>query len=121
MSAPAALRLATAAGAIDQLYAADAWRAGELGVPARRGRDRVTFASLEPAWLREAVKQWARQRLASGCSFNTVTTAATALRRFSAFLAACTPPVLTPEQISRPLIEQYLAWVTARWPMPART
>ena len=114
MSAAAPLRLASAAGAIDQIYAADAWRAGELGVAARRGRDRVTFAGIEPAWLREAVKLWSRQRLASGCSFNTITTAATALRRFSLFLAQRTPPVVAPEQVSRPLIEQYLAWVMTR-------
>lgn len=114
MSAAPALRLASAADAIDQLYAADAWRAGELGVPARRGRDRVTFAGIEPAWLREGLKQWARQRLASGCSFNTVTTAATAMRRFCLFLAECSPPVVAPEQISRPLIERYLAWVAAQ-------
>ena len=114
MSTAPALRLASAADAIDRLYAADAWRAGDLGVPARRGRDRVTFAGIEPAWLREALKQWARQRLASGCSFNTITTAATAMRRFSLFLAECTPPVAAPEQITRPLIERYLAWVAAR-------
>jgi integrase len=113
-TAPAALRLASSADAIDRLYSADAWQAGELGVPARRGRDRVSFAGIEPAWLREALKRWARQRLASGCSFNTVTTAATAIRRFSFFLAECTPPVVAPEQITRPLIERYLAWVTAR-------
>jgi integrase len=113
-TAPAALRLASTADAIGRLYAADAWRAGDLGVPARRGRDRVTFAGIEPAWLREALKLWARQRLASGCSFNTVTTAATATRRFSLFLAGCTPPVVAPGQITRPLIEHYLAWVTAQ-------
>ncbi|HEX9357057.1 MAG TPA: hypothetical protein VF933_24975 [Streptosporangiaceae bacterium] len=72
MSTAPALRLASTADTIDRLYAADAWRAGELGVPARRGRDRVTLAGIEPAWLREALKRWARQRLASGCSFNTV-------------------------------------------------
>jgi integrase len=114
VSAAPALRLTCAADAIDQLYAADAWRAGELGVPARRGRDHVTFAGIAQPWLREAVKRWARQRLASGCSFNTVTTAATALRRFSLFLAECDPPIVMPEQIGRPLIERYLAWVNSR-------
>ena len=114
VSAPATLRLASAASEAGGLCAAGAWRAGDLGVPARRGRDRVTFAGIEPAWLREALKRRARQRLASGCSFNTITTAVTALRRFSLFLGECTPQVITPEQISRPLIEQYLAWVTAR-------
>lgn len=114
MSTAPALRLASTADAIDRLYAADAWRAGDLGVPARRGRDRVTFAGIEPAWLREALKQWARQRLACGCSFNTITTAVTAMRRFSLFLAECTPPAVAPGQITRPLIERYLAWVAAR-------
>ena len=98
MSTAPAVRLASTANAIDRLYSADAWQAGELGVPARRGRDRVSFAGIEPGWLREALKRWARQRLAAGCSFNTVTTAATAMRRFSLFLAECTPPVVAPGQ-----------------------
>jgi hypothetical protein len=40
VSTAPALRLVSPAAAVDDLYAADAWRAGDLGVPARRGRDR---------------------------------------------------------------------------------
>jgi integrase len=114
MSTARALRLVSSADAVERFYAADVWHASELGVPARRGRNSVNFTAIVQPWLREAMKRWARQRLATGCSFNTVTTAATAIRRFSIFLAGCKPPVLAPELIDRPLIERYLAWVAAQ-------
>ena len=114
MSTASALHLVCSADAVDRRYAADVWHAGELGVPARRGRDRVNFTAIEQPWLREAIKRWARQRLATGCSFTTVITAVTAIRRFSLFLTECARPVLAAEQIDRPLLERYLAWLTAQ-------
>ncbi len=100
---------------LDRRYAADAWRAAELGVPAASGRAAVTFAGIDPPWLREAAKRWARQRLAAGCAFNTIRVATLAFRRFSGFLTGCQPPVQHPEQIDRVLLERYLAWLA---PLP---
>jgi len=100
-----------AGDALERLYAADAWRAGELGVRAARGRDTVSFTRIGPRWLREAVKRWSRQRLATGCAFNTIRAGALAFRRFSAFLADCSPPAQRPEEIDRALIVSYLAWL----------
>lgn len=97
---------------LERHYAADAWRAAELGVPAARGRGTVSFAGIGQPWLREAAKRWARQRLATGCAFNTISAGALALKRFSGFLAGCEPPVQHPEQIDRALLERYLAWLT---------
>jgi integrase len=108
-----ALRVVPSGG--DELecrYAADAWHAAELGVPAARGRGAVSFAGIGQAWLREAAKHWARQRLATGCAFNTIRGGALAFKRFSNFLAGCQPPVQQAEQIDRPLLERYLAWLT---------
>jgi integrase len=100
---------------LEARYAADAWQARQLGVPAARGRGAVSFAEISQPWLREAVKRWARQRLATGCAFNTIRASAAALKRFSGFLACCQPPAQHPEEIDRALLERYLAWLT---PLP---
>ena len=83
---------------LEERYAADAWHAGQLGVPAARGRNLVTFTGIEQAWLRQAAKRWARQRLSTGHAFNTIRAGAAALKRFSDFLADCAPPAPQPQQ-----------------------
>lgn len=100
-----------AAGKLERLYGADFWRAAELGVPAARGRDTVSFSAISPSWLRQAAKAWARHRLVLNYAFNTVRAAALAFKRFSTFLHSCVPPVQSPAQVGRPLIENYLAWL----------
>jgi hypothetical protein len=108
-AAAAALRTVPSdADDLESRYAADAWRPSELGVPAARGRGAVSFVEITEPWLREAAKRWARQRLASGCAFNTIRCAADALKRFSRFLGEGTPPVLVPEQVDRLAMERYL-------------
>lgn len=110
------LRVVPGAGdQLDRRYAADAWQAAELGVAAARGRGAVSFTGIGLPWLREAVKRWARQRLASGCAFNTISAGAVAFKRFSSFLACCQPPVQHPQDIDRALLEGYLAWLA---PLP---
>ena len=104
---------------IDRLYAADTWRAGELGVSAARGRETVSFAGIGQTWLRQAAKRWAQQRLATGSAFNSVQAAALAFKRFSGFLATCSPPVAHPREIDRTLIERYLSWL-AQQPLAER-
>lgn len=111
-----ALRAVLAGGEeLESHYAADTWRAAQLGVSAARGRGTVSFAKIEQPWLREAVKAWARQRLAIGCAFNTISAGALALKRFSGFLTDCSPPVQQPQEIDRALLEHFLAWLA---PMP---
>ncbi len=111
-----ALRAVPCAGEdLEDRYAADAWHAAQLGVPAARGRDSVSFTGIGQAWLRQAAKRWARQRLATGHAFNTIRAGVLAVRRFSSFLTDCAPPVQQPQQIDRLLLESYLAWLT---PLP---
>jgi integrase len=98
-------------GKLDALYGADRWRAEELGVSVPRGKATVTFLGISQSWLREAVKRWARQRLALNCAFTTVRGGVGALNRFSAFLGSCEPPVQRPDEIDRDAIERYLAWL----------
>jgi len=95
---------------LDALYAADLWRARELGVAAPRGRT-VGFARINPPWLRNAAKQWGRQRLALGCAFATLGAGVLAIKRFAEFMASCRPPVCRPDEIDRALVERYLAWL----------
>lgn len=107
-----ALQAVDAAGdALEWHYAADTWHASVLGISAARGAGTVSFTGVAQPWLREAVKRWARQRLAIGCAFNTIKTARLAFVRFSAFLADRQPTVQRPEQLDRTLVERYLAWL----------
>src|SRR5450755_3684144 len=115
-AATATLHAVPAAGdELDGRYAADAWQAAELGVPAARGAGAVSFTGIDPPWLRDAVKRWARQRLATGNAFNTIRAGAQAFKRFSGFLNQCQPPVQQPRDIDRALLERYLAWLA---PLP---
>jgi len=114
VTARPALTQVTAGGdLLEQRYAADRWHADELGVAAARGRGTVNFCRI-PRWLREPVKQWARWRITAGWAFNTIRAAELALNRFSGFLAACQPPVRRPEQLDRPLLQRYLAWLATQ-------
>ena len=99
---------------INATYAADRWTAARLGVAARRGRGSASFAGISPPWLREAVKGWARRRLATGAAFGTVAGMAQTMTRFSRFLAACQPPAETPVAVTRELLERYPAWLSRR-------
>lgn len=115
------LRVVPAGGDdVERRYAADDWRAGELGVPAARGRTAVSFTGIGQSWLREAAKRWARQRLSIGCAFNTICAGAVALKRFSRFLAAGEPPTARPEDIDRALLERYLGYL-AQLPLAEST
>lgn len=99
---------------IDALYAADRWLAASLGIPAQRHQGAVDFAGISQPWLREALKRWARQRLATGTAFGTINTAMSSFRGLSRFLAACSPVVGRPQDLDRVVVERYLAWLTQR-------
>jgi integrase len=110
-----ALRSVPGAGQeLEDRYAADVWHAGQLGVSAARGRDSVSFTGIQPAWLRQAAKRWARQRVATGHAFNTIRAGAASFKRFSNFLDEGAPPAGQPQQIDRPLLERYLAWLATQ-------
>jgi len=102
-----------AADRLERVYQSDTWRARALGVPAARGRATVSFGGISSPWLKDAAKAWARHRLTLGYAFNTVRSAALAIKRFSEFLSGCEPPVESPGQLSRVVVEGYLAWLAA--------
>lgn len=101
---------------LDAAYASDRWRAADLGFEAHRGRDRVGFTSLRQDWLHDAAKQCCRSRLSMGAAFSSVAAMAQGLTRFLWFLHDCHPEVDGLRWVTRPLLEQFLAWLAAsRW------
>jgi len=99
--------------ALAAAYAGDVWRAAELGVTARRGRDCVWFSSFHQDWLKVDAKRWCRFRLSTDAAFGTVSTMAQGLARFSRFLHEAHPEIVATAGITRPLLEDFLAWMTA--------
>jgi integrase len=95
----------------DAEYASDHWDAARLGVATRRGRGRARFGDITHDWLREPVKAWSRFRLATGCSFSTISAGALAMTRFSGFLSARHPDVDDEGGITRAVLEDYLSWL----------
>jgi integrase len=96
---------------LDGEWAADHWSASRLGVPSRRGRGAARFDTITQDWLCEAAKRWSRFRLATGCSFSTISAGALALSRFSRFLAERHPSALGGTGVTRPVLEDYMAWL----------
>ena len=65
----------------DAEYPRDMWLLRRLGYP---GRDAVLrFGGIEPAWLRELTKRWARWRLSTGTALATVLADVRAITRFA--------------------------------------
>jgi integrase len=109
-----ALRLSVVASgqtALDGNWADDHWDATRLGIPVRRGRGTARFDNIVQDWLREPAKRWSRFRLATGCAFSTISAGALALARFSRFVAECQPDMDDATGITRPVLEDYMAWL----------
>ena len=65
------------------------------------------------------MKRWSRFRLATGCAFRTISSGALALGRFSRFLAEGHPEMTGPAGITRPVLEDFLAWLLEQNYSPA--
>jgi len=96
-----------AGGDLDIVYGRDIWDARRLGIEAHRSPHRISFAGIQQAWLRVAVKAWARFRLATGIRFSTVAGDVAALRVFSSYLSAMPSPPTSEARVDRHLIEDY--------------
>jgi len=112
--------VATAHGTgLDGGWASDHWEAGRLGVPARRGRGAARFDTITQGWLKEPAKRWSRFRLATGCAFSTITAGALAISRLSRFLSERHASVGDATGITRPVLEDYMAWLLGQGYSPA--
>lgn len=94
----------------DAEFARDVWRAPVLGVATVKGTHQIRFDNIGQVWLRETVKRWARFRLAGGKKFSSVDIDVRAVRWLSRFLAEQHPDVVAATQLTRDVLEHYLAW-----------
>jgi integrase len=99
---------------LDGEWATDHWDAGRLGIATRRGRGSARFDTITQDWLRGAAKRWSRFRLATGCSFSTISAGALALSRLSRFVSLHHSGVRDQTGMTRPVLEDYMAWLLTR-------
>jgi integrase len=107
-----------AGGGVEVGYARDTWDARRLGIPVTVGHHSVSFARIPQAWLREAVKSWARSRLVGGISFGAIRRDVTGLTWFARFLETGRPDAGDASMITRAVLEGYLAHLGAKGPAP---
>ncbi|MDT5025637.1 MAG: hypothetical protein QOE61_2063, partial [Micromonosporaceae bacterium] len=88
-------------------YPRDVWRLRHLGVTASHAH--VRFDRIPQQWLRELAKRWLRLRLANGHSAGLVVTCAAAVTRLGRFLAQPRIGVERLDQLTRHVLELYLA------------
>ncbi len=92
-------------------YPRDKWRLANLGLQAGKTAT-ISFAPIRQPWLADLAKRWCRWRLSAGLSASDAGHGVRAVRRFSAFLAVHAPAG-DPASIDRPLLERYLADLSA--------
>ena len=93
-------------------YPRDRWRLRNLGIQPGKAAATIDFAPVSQPWLAGLAKRWCRWRLSAGLSAGEAAHGIRAIRRFSAFLAAHAPAG-DPAAIDRPLLERYLADLSA--------
>ncbi len=98
---------------VEAEFAKDRWDADVLGIATRRGHNIAQFAGIEQEWLRQAVKDWGRFRLGSGYAFSTIAATGHNIGRFSQFLTT-RPGVVDHTDITRVVIEDFLAWMATQ-------
>jgi hypothetical protein len=82
---------------------------------------RIYFADIQPEWLRELAKRWARWRITTATkSPGSVAVSTSSPRTFTAWLADRDALPTTPAQITRALLEDYRAHVHTLPASPAR-
>jgi integrase len=99
-------------------YPRDVWDLRRLGI---QGRARwLRFDRIPQPWLRALLKRWARWKLSTGATASHVHQHLTALTRFAELLAGPTVQVSCLAEVSREVLERYLAQVASQ-PRAART
>ena len=95
-------------------FAGDVWLIEQLGFPefAYQPSKTISFVDINPRWLRELIKRWARWRLRAGTyTPGTLSSIANNLKAFSDFLAASDEPLSEPGCLTRELLEDYRAHI----------
>jgi integrase len=89
----------------------DSWELRRLGVHGNAAR--LRFDRIPQPWLRELGKRWVRWRLSTGLSVAQAVIDVLALTRFAAFLASSSVPAERLADLSRAVLEGYLAHLAA--------
>ena len=95
----------------DAEYDRDVWRLRALGIKSPVAH--VLFDLITQPWLKGLAKRWARWRLTTGLGAVSVASGTRAISYFGRFLASPTVHVDSLDQIDRPLLERYLAYLHA--------
>lgn len=102
----------------------DTWPTDRIdpdGRYAHQPAKRIYFADIEPEWLRQLVKRWARWRITTATkSPASVAVSTSSLRTFTTWLADRDAAPAAPAQITRALLEDYRAHVHALPVSPSR-
>jgi site-specific recombinase XerD len=94
----------------------DEWRTERLGIDTHdvRGRARLSFRFCDEPWLRNLIKRWVRWRLGCGLAAATIRWNLRGVRLFVEFCQDTGRPLRGPGDITRQLLEVWLAHVAAR-------
>jgi integrase len=95
----------------DVEYPRDLWRLRNLGITAPNAH--IRFGAVPQPWLKDLAKRWARWQLSRGISTGQVCRGTAAVARLGRFLADPQQGVPGPGQISRDVLERYLAELRA--------
>jgi integrase len=108
----------------EQVWDWDTWPTDQLDVDARWAHQpvrRIYFSEIDPLWLRELVKRWARWRLMSATkSPASISCSTSSIRRFCRWTQASGIALAGPAAITRDLLERYRADVFLLDRSPAR-
>jgi integrase len=97
----------------DAEFPRDVWLLRRLGFPGRDARFR--FTGIEPLWLRQLTKRWARLRMSTGVALATV---GADIRAITLFAQSFPSLRNGPEALTREVVEVHLAHLVERFPNP---
>jgi integrase len=95
----------------DVEYPRDLWRLRNLGITAPQAH--IRFGAIPQPWLKDLAKRWARWQLSRGISAGQVARGAAAVARLGRFLTDPQQGASGSGQISREVLERYLAELRA--------
>ncbi len=98
--------LADSGGGWDAEYDRDTWRMHHLGFA---GRQQLRFDRIPQPWLKALAKRWVRWRISTGLCLDASRRSLWAIDRFAGFLASPQVSATQLADVTRPLLERYLA------------
>ena len=96
----------------DNEYPRDVWQLHRLGYLSGTTTRQLDFTNIGQPWLVEAAKKWLHWRLTvEQKAIGTVTSDTIAVRRLATFLTATGQAQYSIRQLTRPVLEQHIAWL----------